>query len=227
MTPERARSIVGGIGWLSRQPGAFRKALLEVAELRRVPAGGTIMVLDDPPGTLDCVVDGFVDVLSAPGPFPARLAYLARAGWWFGDVAAVSRTTRRADLTARTDVWLLHLPERRLNHLMAADGENWRRLAELTVAHFDTALQLAGCLAAQDVRQRVAAVICWLSGPNFFSGTVAELPLTHEALGEIAGVSRNTAGRVLADLAGLGLIETGYGRLVIADREGLEALLRA
>lgn len=226
MTPERARAIAGRGGWLSRQPSAFREALLRETQLRRVPAGEAVTSLDEKPDGVACLVDGFVDVFVAPGPFPMKLAYIARPGWWFGDVALISGTARRAGLLARTDIWVLHLPERKVLRLAEEHGDAWRRLAELTAAHFDNALYLAASRSALDLRQRLAGLICWLSDGNFFSEPIEELPITREELGEIASLSRNAAGRVLADFAREGLIEARYGRLVIIDRTGLEVLLR-
>ncbi len=226
MTPEHARSIAGQIGWLSRQPSSFREALLGKTQLRRVPAGEAVTSLDEKPNGIACVVDGFVDVLVAPGPFPMKLAYIARSGWWFGDVALISGSARRAGLLARSESWVLHLPERKVSWLADEHGDAWRRFAELTVAHFDNALYLAASRSTPDLHQRLAGLICWLSGADFFSEVIEELPITREEIGEIAGLSRNTAGRVLADLARDGLIEARYGRLVIIDRMGLELLLR-
>lgn len=226
MTPERARSVAGGIGWLSRQPAAFRDALLGLTLLRQLTAGESFTSLADPPGGITCVVEGCLNVFAAPGPFPMRLVYLARAGWWFGDIATISRAPRPASVVARADSWLLHVPERAVWRLADGHLEGWRRFGELSVGHFDNALFLVACLSTADLRRRVAAVVCWLSGPGFFSEASDELPLTREDVGEIAGLSRNTAGRILADLAREGLIETRYGGLAITDRTGLEAVLR-
>jgi hypothetical protein len=65
------------------------------------------------------IVDGFVDVIVAPGPFPTKLVYFARAGWWFGDIPLISRSERRAGLFARKESWVLHLPERKVTRLVA------------------------------------------------------------------------------------------------------------
>ncbi len=225
MTPERARTIVGRIGWLSRQPTAFREAVLANTELRRIAAGEIYTSLAEPPGGITCVVEGFMDVYVAPASVPMRLVYIARAGWWFGDIAVISKAGRPASVVARTDGWLLHLPEFKLARLANMHNDFWRRFSELSVAHFDNALLLASALSIPNLQHRLAALICWLSGPGFFPAAADELPVTREEIGEIAGLSRNTAGRVLADLDRDGLIQTRYGRLVIADRSGLEALL--
>lgn len=225
MTPDRARDIAGGLGWLSRQPQGFRDAILRETDVRRLCVGDIFTSVADPPAGITCVVDGFLDVLVAPGPFPTRLVHLARAGWWFGDVATISKAPRPASVVARTESWVLHLPERKVWRIAEDHAEGWRRFAELTVAHFDNALFLAASLAMPDLTHRLAALICWLTGAGFFCEAVDELPLTREEIGEIAGLSRNTTGRVLQGLVREGLIDARYGRLIVTDRGGLEAVI--
>ncbi len=225
MKLEDARAIVAATGWLSRQPAAFQDQLLAEARLVGAPAGGTIYSLGDPPGGVFCVVDGFLDVLIAPGPLPPTLVHIARSGWWVGEAAAITGTVRRAALVARTDTHLIQIPERAVIRLCAEAPETWRRLAEITVSHLDNALFLAASLYLSDLRLRLAATILRLFGPDSPSRSAAELPITREEIGEIAGISRNTAGRLLADLARDGVIEMHYGRIVLTDPGRLRDLL--
>lgn len=225
MTPDQARTVAAGSGWLSRQQAEFRDRLLGDAKLRHYPDRSTVTSLGDDPGGLTCVVGGFLDVLIAPGPFPPTLVYIARPGWWVGEAAAITGTTRRAGLIARTDTWLLQFPAEAIRRLASEYPGTWRHLAEITVSHLDNALLLAASLSSPDLRLRLAATIWRLTGPGQMSDPVTELPLTREEIGEIAGLSRNTAGRLLAGMARDGLVEARYGRLVVTDPDGLQALL--
>lgn len=222
-----AKSIVAQGGWLARQPRPWAEALLAQARLRDYAAGDTITALGDAPGGLHCVVKGLADVLIAPGPFPPQLASLARPRWWVGEAAVMSRTTRRLGLIARTDVRMLLVPESAVTALAAEAPETWRRIGEITTAHVDAALLQAASLASSDLKLRLAAVLSRLTGADALCDAVTELPLTREEIGEIAGLSRNTVGRLLAELARDGIIKARYGRLVIVDPEGLAALARA
>jgi CRP/FNR family cyclic AMP-dependent transcriptional regulator len=225
VTPAHARDVVAAVGWLSRQAADFRSRFLEEAELREVSAGATVNSLGDAPGGLYGVVDGFLDVLIAPGPFPPTLVYIARRGWWVGEAALITRTTRRVAMIARTDALLLCVPERVVLRLTQEEPEIWRRLAQITVSHLDNALLLAASLSSSDLRLRLAATLYRVAGPSALSDPIEALPVTREEIGEIAGLSRNTAGRLLADLAREGLVEMRYGRVVIKDADALNALL--
>ena len=65
------------IGWLGSLSTDTRKRLMSVAELRSIPSGSTLYRMEDPPGGLYGVAAGFVDVLTAPGPFQMRLVHVA------------------------------------------------------------------------------------------------------------------------------------------------------
>lgn len=86
------------------------------------------------------MVEGFPDVFIAPGPFPTRLAHIARSGWWAGEAAAATRGPRPAGVIARTRVTLLHLPSAALEGLGRDGPIAWRRLCGITTAHMGNAL---------------------------------------------------------------------------------------
>src|SRR3546814_18337589 len=50
-----------------------------------------------------------------------------------------------------------------------------------------------------------------------------QMALTHEFLAEMLGVRRATVTQIIERLEATGAIEPGHGRIVIADRERLEA----
>ena len=130
-------------GWLAGQPVAFRDALLEAGDVRVMSPGSSIYGLGDPPGGLYGLVEGLVDVLIAPGAWTPMLVHVATPGWWVGEAALITQTRRRADLTARTEICVMHIPPSRIERIAADDPLTWRRLAEITVQHLDTALSLA------------------------------------------------------------------------------------
>ncbi len=59
-------SRIGRLGSLSTDT---RKRLMSVVELRRIPSDSTLYRIEDPPGGMYGLADGFVDVLPAPAQF--------------------------------------------------------------------------------------------------------------------------------------------------------------
>jgi CRP-like cAMP-binding protein len=189
-----------------------------------VPAGAVLCALDDEPGGLYGIADGIVVVLVAPGPFLPRLVHIGLPGWWVGEAAAATRTRRRAEIRARTDVTVLHLPAAALERLTAAEPRIWAHVAALTVDHLDAALIFAAALASDDLGLWVLGLLDRIVG-RWAEDQVVDLPLGQAELAERAGLSRSTMIRVLAVLEGQGCIRRGY-RSVVVDVRRIRKELR-
>ncbi|MBJ3777366.1 Crp/Fnr family transcriptional regulator [Acuticoccus mangrovi] len=206
--------VASEIGWLSEQPAPFRELVLDRCELRKMPVGQRLYSLGDPPGGIYGMVEGFADVLLASGPFPPQLVYIARAGWWVGEAAAVTASERRVEVRARTNVEILHLPARELQVIETLDTRTWRYFARLTVSHMDNALMLASTLVRGDVRSKIINTLIRLAGPIRTIDAETFVPCTQHELGEIAGLSRNSVGPCLKRLERDGLVSRRvYGQI--------------
>ncbi|MBW3590797.1 MAG: Crp/Fnr family transcriptional regulator [Actinobacteria bacterium] len=70
--------------------------------------------------------------------------------------------------------------------------------------------------------QRVATTLMKLAGPRTMGLAVRpQVSLTHEQISALAGTSRETATKVLGDLADRGLIRLGGGPITLLDAEGI------
>jgi CRP/FNR family cyclic AMP-dependent transcriptional regulator len=201
------------VGWLAEQPARFRAGVLKRCRLRPLQVGTPLYVLGDPPGGVWGLVDGFVDVLLAVGPGSPFLVHIGRPGWWVGEAAAATRTTRRVDVRARTAVHALYLSPKALSELAEEDASAWRCFATLSVAHLDNALSLAVALAPGSVRSKVLATLIRLAGPPVQVDDVVELPCKQSEIAEMTGLTRNSVGPVMRQLIAEGLIEARRNRI--------------
>jgi CRP-like cAMP-binding protein len=80
--------------------------------------------------------------------------------------------------------------------------------------------QSTGCNQFHSIKQRCAR---WLLTMRERSNS-DEMALTHEFLGEMLGARRATITLIIGDLQRAGIIRSSHGRLVIADRAGLETV---
>lgn len=80
--------------------------------------------------------------------------------------------------------------------------------------------QSTGCNQFHSIKQRCAR---WLLTMHERSSS-DEMALTHEFLGEMLGARRATITLIIGDLQRAGIIRSSHGRLVIADRAGLETV---
>lgn len=208
-----ARNLVTKFGWLSRQPTAFRDSLLNRCKLRAFDTGQKLYGLDDRPGGVFGLAEGYVDVLLASGSSSPFLCFIGGPGWWVGEAAAGTGTSRRVEICARTAALAFELPASEFGRITAENPEAWRCFAELTVDHMDNALMLASTMAAENIHDRVASTLYRLAGAYRASDETIELPCTQREIAEMAGLSRNSVGPVMRTLANARLVHYGRGRV--------------
>ncbi|MDW4551501.1 Crp/Fnr family transcriptional regulator [Defluviimonas sp. D31] len=210
-------------GWLSSQPAAFRHAVLEAAQTFNLARGDVIYRLDDPPGGLYAVCEGFLDVLVAIHPDTPQFVHVARKGWWVGDAALITDTPRRAGLTARTEARIAYVPKEAMLRICGDNPDGWRHVAKLTVSMFDHALRIMSAQKLETPEDRVSATLLLLVGEGQLfgrgsEGEQAEFPLSQLDISDLTGLSRNAVGPVLRRLQTKGAIELGYRHFKIVDR---------
>ena len=215
MSPTGLHEVFTRSGWLSTLPERKRIALLGASETRVIPAGSTLYGLEDPPGGIYGIADGFVDALAAPGPFQMRLVHVAGAGWWVGEASVVSRSDRRVELRARTNVTAAYIAAPSLERLAHQDPSVWRDIAALTVRHLDMSMLYAAAFASADLKLRLLVTLMRIVGPAIESGGSIHLPLGQSDLAELTGLSRNTISRLLARLSEDRCIERNYGSITV------------
>ncbi|WP_223428543.1 Crp/Fnr family transcriptional regulator [Tateyamaria pelophila] len=220
---DREKSILETHGWLSAQPHRFRTAVLSEAELLTFGPGESIYRLEDAPGGLYAVCDGFIDVIIALQPDLPQLVHVARQGWWVGDAALITDTPRRAALTTRTAATIAYVPKASLLDICATEPEGWRMVARLSVGMFDHTLAMMSAYRLDTAEARIVAVLRALLGEGQIFGHADEsdpvvFPLSQLDVADLTGLSRNATGPVLRRLQRRGAVKLGYRQFSIVDR---------
>lgn len=222
MKIEQTKNRIRQIGWLRSLPVPFVDMLLAGARQRHLCRGEALFHMADPSHDMIGIADGVVDVLLEPGIDGPRLGFVAKAGNWLGGVGMPGTSLRRISAIARRDVTILSVSAQHIETVALADGETWRHIASNIVNHFDN---LGLLLHANVHRDNVVRILITLRRLHDFNDGATEFPLTQTDLAEMAGLSRNSANRVVRVLVEDGLIETGYGWIRILDPSRLSARL--
>ncbi|MCO5063625.1 MAG: helix-turn-helix domain-containing protein [Rhizobiaceae bacterium] len=82
------------------------------------------------------------------------------------------------------------------------------------MSHLDNALLLAATLFDDNPQTRIASTLCRLAGPGMESDEETFIDCSQQELGEMAGLSRNSAGPVIRHLEQQGLIRREYKRFI-------------
>jgi CRP-like cAMP-binding protein len=200
---------------LADVPAEDVRQLLSIARRRTFSRNEVVVHRGDPADSMHLIASGRFAVRITTSRGDTALIAVRGPGDSFGELALVSSDAKRVATVSALEpgeTWSVYRDDfvrlRRqhpsvdavLVHLLA---EEVRRLSErLTEAYYED--------ADTRVRRRLVELARSAEG-------AATIPLTQEALAEMAGTSRATVNRVLRDEQRRGSIELGRGRTIIRE----------
>jgi CRP/FNR family transcriptional regulator, cyclic AMP receptor protein len=211
-------------GWFADMPEPSRAAFLSVAMARRFLPGQAMLHAGDPDGGMLGVVRGAVEVRAGDASPDSAFTFIHHPGAWIG-YGPVLGKPRALNARATTVVDALLLPEAALHALLDQHPQLWRHIAEL--AYLDMASALGGCgdLLIYAPRQRLAAVLLWLTGNRQTNrDDMVSLRMTQSQLAQILHTSRSSLAPMLAEFESLGFVEAGYGAVTVCNPDALRAI---
>ena len=218
-----ARVLSGA--WISRQPEAFQRALIDIVVWRHVEAGTTINHAADDAGGIWGLAHGQIDIASALGEPGSPVGDVYLPGQWAG-IGPIFGRPRGADGTARIASLVATVPLQRLQALLRGKPEWWECVGQLANQMSFRYGGATGDLLIRDARQRCIAVLLRLADCRHRDpATPPTIILNHAGLAAASNMSRHPAGEVLRELDSLGLIALGYGRVTIIDAAQLRAIV--
>jgi CRP-like cAMP-binding protein len=210
-------------GWLAGQPPALQREIVERGRVRGFGRGDNVFRRGDPSGGIYGLITGSV-VYLFPGGSEAYLAHSSHPGSWFGDPSMLRRQPRLVTVVANeTPTYVLHLSLSSFEDIVAREPAHWRSFAALSAQHNELFLRLLAEQRRASPKARIAARLFGLldNDPPGCARPGQRLSFTQSDLGRMIGVSRHTANRVLLELAARGILDIGYGYIIVRDVEGL------
>lgn len=190
---------------------------------RRVARRGDVLCRVGEPGEEFFAIARGVVRIVVPGPRgDERLSELG-PGDWFGEMALIDGQTVPATITAVVPTTIFSLSRGRFFDLLAQRSFVLALLRALTGRCRDAWQQIEVLTHHQaEARIRMALhQLCARKGVATPEGVRIDMPLTHRELASIAGVSRETATRVLGHLADARLVRVQGRRFVVSEPERL------
>lgn len=195
-------------------PPADRERLLALGIPRRYPGGQAIVHEHDDAGGVLVVLSGEIAVTTLGPGGKELLLGIAGPGELVGEVAALRGGRRTSTLAARTDVETIAIPAAAFRAFVVATPAAAASVIDGLLDRLDRADEQRRELAALDVVGRVARRVLELDARG---GTA----VTHDELAAWAGASREAVTKALAQLRGLGALETGRGHVRVLDADAL------
>lgn len=140
-------------------------------------------------------------------------------GSLFGEMALLGQQMHNTFAEANNDCTICVMSRSDLERLILQRPQVALRILEITGRRLRDAESRLEDLAFKGIPARLSSLLLRLSG-----GSDEIVGLTHQDLAEMVGTYRETATQVLNDLKAKGLIEIGRKRIMILDREGLQAV---
>ncbi len=200
-------------------------SLASVMSYREYPKGAFIVTKGDLSNAVFMLVAGRVKIsLASPEGRELALDYLEPPSY-FGEMGAADTDGRSADVIATTEVEVVIIEEKDLEYVFRIRPQLAVTLvAALSDRLRDMVTRLEG-MAFHDATHRVMRVMLNVATASYESRGVPVIEgLTHYEIATLAGTSRETASRVVSNLAREGVVAT-KGRKIVVDLFGLRDLV--
>lgn len=206
-------------GWLAARDPAFQQQVLASARLRSFAPKQTLYHVGDEPDGLYGVVQGSVSISVPTDNGLDYLAVRADPGFWIGDLAFFSEQHRLVTVTAATAVTALYVSAIDMRAIVNADPSRYRDFYALTHENMALTLRLLANMATPGSDHRLGLRL--LQHDDMHPTPGAWLEYSQDELAQMLAMSLPTLQRALKRLSQAGMIEVGYARMRVVDRDGL------
>lgn len=218
LTPAQTQRIARQLPFLRQAPPPLIQAFQDHAFLHSIPAGRQIFAEGDDPTSLALVLSGVVRVYKL-GP-TGREITLYRFGHGESCIltanAILSRRSFPAIAAAEQNLEVVIVPAGPFRQWVR-DFDPWRDfIFDLLSDRLSSVMEIIDEILFQRMDQRLAS---WLSARADQGRT---LEVTHQAIADELGSSREVISRILEDFSQAGLVSTGRGSLELLDLPGLD-----
>jgi CRP/FNR family cyclic AMP-dependent transcriptional regulator len=189
----------------------------EMVQFRRYPKGAFVVNQNETGSCMYLLVSGRVKVsLASPDGKELALNYL-EAPAHFGEMSLVDAEPRSADVIAVTEIELFVLEAKDLSAAIQLQPRLALSLIATLSRRLRHTINRLEDMAFHDARHRVMRVVLNVATAAYETRGVPVIQgLTHYDIATLAGTSRETASRIISNLAKDGVIAT-KGRRIIVD----------
>lgn len=190
----------------------------QVAVPRSFPAGTRVFHEGDSSDACYIVRSGSFRVTREHSDGRAITLATLGPGEVFGELAMLDRDVRSASAEALDDAELLALPAREVRALLARHPEISVKLVAALVRRLRAANERISRQSFQTVPSRVAGVLLQIvsaEAPQAAAGGEVTIRMNQADLAQLAGTSRESVSRFLADLERAGVVKPGRGRVTV------------
>ena len=224
MKLEPLPDLLNKTSWVQSLPSAVRERVITDVYESFHDAKEVVARKGDFAQTWMGVGDGFLKASSVVRSGKVVMFSGLPAGAWFGEGSVIRRTVRQYDVIAMRRSRVLHLPRATFRWLLDTDIDFNHFIIDHLNARLGQFMAMTETDRMTDPVVRVARAIAGLYDPVIHPGLGPLLQVSQEELGELAGLTRQSANAALKALQTLGLVRKEYGGLLVINLEELRNL---
>jgi len=189
------------------------------APMRRFAQGELLHAPPQPVETLFILKQGRVRIFRVSADGRALTTAILTPGTIFGEMLLLGQQMHDNFAEALDEVTVCVMTRSDVQRLLLSDARIAARISEILGARVTQLERRLSDTVFKSVPQRIATTLCLLADqePRRRLSRAIQIHLTHEQVAALAGTSRETATKVLNELAAQGAIHLGRGRVTIVD----------
>jgi CRP-like cAMP-binding protein len=204
---------------------AARNILLGGSTRKFLLAGQYLFHQDDPADAIYILTSGTLEVSTMSSDGRKLSLNIVRPGEFFGEIALTQNGVRSASICALDDCVLSRLESAQLFDLMRKHPDLSVELLRLVIDRFEWVSRQLEISTFLPLSNRLARrILLLLQKMPTQSST---LNFSQSDLADHTGATREAVAKILAEWKKRGIIETGRGKIIVLDLEGMERLTGA
>lgn len=225
MLSTEIRQILMQNQWFASLPTDLAEKLLIKAKLKTLSDQQNLHQKNDPADGFYCVVRGRIRVSNFTVEGKELVLTWIQAGNWFGEISLLDGQPRTHDAHSQGDTTLLKVSKADFEQLFIHHPQ-WsqfimRLLCQRVRATFSL-IDETGCLSLKG--QLCKRLSLMYQGLEEQQSKNKEITISQDALAQLIHSSRQTVNKILQNLQNENVISVRYGKIVILDRQTLEAM---
>ncbi len=190
----------------------------DAAPMKELPAGQVLYAPDRPVEVLFILKRGRIRLYQIGADGRTMTTAIITAGQVFGEMAVLGQKLEQTFAETAEPCVVCLMSRADVERLLLSDPRIATRVAEFLGSRVADLERRLGDSVLKSVPERIAATLARMAA----GGTT--IRLTHEQLADLVGTSRETATKVLGDLAERRLVALRRGRIVVLDPSRLQTL---
>lgn len=192
--------------------------ILQSVRENRFAGGETVFSEGDSGDSLHIIVSGVIKVIKYGREGKTKTLAILRERDSFGEMALLTKEARSATIEALEDTVTLSISRADFENLVMSEPSISLQIIKTLSERLAKADRDIKILALGDAKSRVACVIM------DFKDEIEKVKFTHQEIGDLAGLTRETTTRTLKQMEEEGLISVNNRKIKIKDAPGLKEL---